>query len=90
MESQKNMCDSSVIVLEGPDYSALYGAAISDAKKLRDEKIKASIMGLLNELNEIESQIRQLEKRKKKIAGRLKGYSVGQVVRDDQKEEAQP
>lgn len=79
MENQKNMCDSNVIQIGSPDYGYLYGAAIEDAKKLRDEKIKTSIMALLSELNEIENQIRQLEKKKKKIAGRLTGYSKGQV-----------
>lgn len=79
MENQKSMCDSNIIKIDAPDYGYLYGAAIEDAKKLRDEKIKASIMALLSELNEIENQIRQLEKKKKKIAGRLTGYSKGQV-----------
>jgi hypothetical protein len=83
----KNMCDSTVVILGTPDFSALYGCAVEDAKKIRDEKIKNSILAVFNELNEVESQLRQLEKRRKKLAGRLKGYSMGQVVEANQKEE---
>lgn len=64
----------------GPaDCADLYAQALTEAAQERDRKIVDSIKALFIELKEVDGQIKGLEKKRNKIQGRLKGYSLGQV-----------
>lgn len=65
--------------LPKPDFAELYANAISEASQERDTQIKNTIKGLFAELKQTEGEIKKLHKKKQKLEGRLKGYSLGQV-----------